>query len=203
MSKYFTFFVILALLLAGVITYQLSKDPSRLLPLKEEPPAGMESFDFQDWHLYKAPNGKFTVLLPTLPQNATENIKDQNTGENRKYDMYVSEKQDGTIFMINLITFEKQIAENEKETLMRTMMNDMMESNPNNELRSVQVQKYKGFDALDFSFGNPEMVIDAKTFIVNDTLYVITRIAKEGNQQESEFKYFINSFEFPETQKKE
>ena len=197
MTKYFTIFVIIALFLTGVLTYQLSKDPSRLVPIQDkDSDLGLDIFEFQNWRDYSSPNGKFKVKLPTFPQQATENINDKNTGETRNYEMYVAEKQDGTIFMISLITFQN-FAETffEKDKLMRTIMNDMMESNPNNELHSVETGKYKEFDSLDFSFGNAEMNIDAKTFIVDDTLYVLTRIVKSQESDHNEFNFFINSFD--------
>lgn len=205
MTKYLTIFVIIALFLTGILTYQLSKDPSRLVPIQDEESTVSSGVnEFQYWYEFSAPNGKFKVQLPILPQQATENISDKNTGETRKYDMYVAEKQDGTIFMISLITFQNLTDNFDKDKLMRTMMNDMLESNPNNELHSVEMGKYKGLDSLDFSFGNAEMTIDAKTFIVDDTLYVLTRILKSQDHDPNEFNFFINSFDLSsETQTSE
>lgn len=194
MTKYLTLFVIIALLLTSVITYQLSKDSLSPPPLQEEG-VNLEGFEFQNWHEFIAPNEKFTVLLPSLPQHATKNVIDQNTQEPRNYEMYVAEKPDGTIFMITLITFEDAIKNSDTDKLMRRMMNDMMDTNPNNELRSVETKKYKGLDSLDFSFGNTDVNIDAKTFVIGDTLFILARIVNVQNYNADEFNFFINSFD--------
>lgn len=198
MAKFLWMFLIFLLLLAGYTTYKLSTGVSLIKPLEENTKhPELAKFEFQNWREFSAPKGKFKVLLPTLPQHAVDNVKEAQHAKTRKYEMYVSEKNDGTIFMISLITFSDPKATQDKEKLMRAMMQDMLASNPKNELKQVNSGKYKGFDSLDYSFANQDTQVDAKTFLVDNTLYMLTRAAKLQNYNTEEFEFFINSFDLP------
>jgi hypothetical protein len=197
MARYLTILIIILLLFSGYLAYKFSKETTWLVPLIEEERVGtnLEKFNFQKWHEFSDPNGKFTVMFPTLPQHATENVNVASEGDRRKYEMYVAEKDDGTIFMISLITFSNPDATKDKDGLMRTMMNDMMASNPNNELKDMKTSKFKEYDALDYSFANSETRVDAKSFIIDDTLYMLTRVVKTQLYNPDEFNFFVNSFD--------
>ncbi|NGX43050.1 MAG: hypothetical protein K940chlam7_01341 [Chlamydiae bacterium] len=196
MAKYLSIFVVVALVLASYLIFNYAKETYRIFPIEEEKsPVSLEVYNFQNWHEFTGTNGEFKVLFPTLPQHATENIKDPKSNETRKYEMYVSEKDDGTIFMISLITFPDKTADSDGDSLMRAMMNDMMAASPDNELRTMESGKYKGYNSLDFAFGNNELSVDSKTFMVNNTMLVLTRIVKTENYNTNEFNFFINSFE--------
>lgn len=197
MVKYVTLFLIVALALLSVLTIRYSKDYYKILPLQNSDPAkvDLEKYNFQDWKEFESPNGKFQVMLPTIPQQATENIVDQKTGENRNYDMYVSERLNGTIFMISLITFESNPNAAKQEMLLTEMMDDMVNSNPNNELISKAYSEYLGNQALDFRISSVDVNIDAKTFMVDNTMYVLSRVTPSSENDPSEFNFFVNSFE--------
>lgn len=200
MYKALVTIVLLFLGISTFITLYFAKDSYSILPIAEEnPDVSLEVYNFQEWLEFSSPEGEFTVLFPTLPQHATENLTDPKTNEVRNYDMYVAEKNDGTIFMISLISFPDNAIIHNKRELMEQMMNDMMASNPNNELRDKSFVEWKGRESLDYVFGNKEMTIDAKTFLVDKTLYVISRIARVENYNTNEFNFFVNSFELKKT----
>ncbi len=197
MTKYLTLFIIVALALLSFLTVRFSKDTYKMLPidLKKTENVDLTKFNFQEWKEYHSPSGAFTVLLPTLPQHATESIKDPKTGNIRNYDMYVSERIDGTIFMISLITFQDLSSNSDPETLLLSMMNDMVASNPDNVLKAEQTGSFQGHPSLDFTMSNNEHHIDAKTFMIDNIMFVLTRISNAKNYNTSEYTFFINSFE--------
>ncbi|ADI38439.1 putative uncharacterized protein [Waddlia chondrophila 2032/99] len=197
MIKYAALFVIVALIVLSVFTFQFSKDSYKILPLENSDPAkvDLEKYNFQNWKEYHSPTEKFKVMLPTIPQQATENIKDPKTGENKNYDMYVSERLDGTIFMISLITFEKMPNHREAERLLGIMMDDMLRSNPSNKLDFKSFGIYHENPALDFAISNDNVNINAKTFMIGKTMYVLTRVSPSEQADPSEFNFFVNSFE--------
>src|ERR1700722_19749969 len=98
MSKTAIFFVVLIVVLASFIGFKYVQESYKILPIDQKQPTNITAFDFQKWHEFTAPTGKFKVLFPTLPQHATENVDDPKTNEKHKYDIFVSEKEDGTIF---------------------------------------------------------------------------------------------------------
>lgn len=199
MSKSASILLILAIVIIGLVGYKIMQDSYKILPVGEQQISNLTAFDFQNWHEFTAPSGTFKVLFPALPQHATENINDPETKDNRKYDMYVSEKENGSTFMITLITFTGASVStpSEREGLLKEMMKDMVAANPNNKLIHSESGTYKGHPSLDFILNSGEITIDAKTFIVGDTLYVLSRIEKQekDNQSRDEFLFFVNSFE--------
>lgn len=187
----------LALALLTILTFWFSKETYKLLPInvKEAEKVDLDEYNFHEWKEYTSPSEAFTVLFPTLPQHATESIKDPKTGHIRNYDMYVSERMDGTIFMISLITFQQMQSNQDTQAMLLNMMNDMVASNSENVLKADQPGKYLGYPSLDFTLSNNEHNIDAKTFMINNTMFVLTRITNEKNYNTSEFTFFLNSFE--------
>jgi len=195
MSKISAILVTLAIIFIAILGFQMMKDPYKILPIDEKQPANLTAFDFQNWHEFSAPSGTFKVLLPGLPQRATENVDDPKTQEKRKYDMYVAQQDNGTIFMISLITFPGLGSVEEEHEILKQIMNDMVASNSSNKLNRTEEGDYKGHPSIDFSIENGELTIDAKAFIVSEMLYVLTRIIKSKNYTRGEFLFFVNSFE--------
>lgn len=158
---------------------------------------------FESWHEFKAPSGLFTVAFPSLPQHATEKQGDPKTKEMRHYDMYVSEQDNGTIFMISMITSLENKPTQINEAVLSRVMNEMLAMNPQSKVKKMQMGKYQNNPAMDFSIENNEVNIDGKAFAKGNTLFVLTSVAKLGNYNRAEFDHFVNSFKFlEETPKK-
>lgn len=167
------------------------KDSYKILPInasKEFTPA-----PYADWRDFSAPGGKFHVMFPALPQHATQTVKDQKTQQNRHYDMYVAEKEDGTIYMISLIRFQE--GKEASETLQKTVVNDLLAANPTNQLKNMKIGSYRTFKTLDFTIANSEMTIEGMTFVDGPTLYLLTTVFRNAFYKPDDFQYFIHSFE--------
>lgn len=155
---------------------------------------------YHDWHEFKSSIGKFKVLLPVLPQHATEKLQDPKTKQIRDYDMYVSENSDGSIFMISLITIleSKGSEDLSDENLLTAVMNDMLSSNPKNTLDSKKMDTFHGHKALNFTISNNELHIYTKTFFIGRTIYILTAIAKNEQKNRPDYEFFVNSFDLIE-----
>lgn len=159
------------------------------------------SSDFHNWHEFSPPSAKFKVLVPTPPQHATEKFEDPKTKENRKYDMYVSEADNGTIFIISQIAMMEPTAKIDQNVL-TNVMNDILSANPKSKLKNMQMGKYHENPSLDFSIENDQVNIDGKAFISGNTLFMLTSVAKLANYKKPEFDFFVNSFQLtPESEK--
>ena len=134
-------------------------------------------------------------MFPVIPQHANETVKDPETNVVRKYDMYVAQRNDGALFMITRIGFSHMKSDLDPEKIMKEMMDDMISTNPQNELRTMTATTYKGFKALDFAFGNNELTVDVKTFVDGNTLYILSWMVKNQNYNLNEYNFFINSFD--------
>lgn len=151
--------------------------------------------DLQKWKEFSPPSNKFKVLFPAVPQHAQEKLQDPNTKENRQYEMYVSEKDDGTIFMISAITMLDNTNPKIDDTVLKNVINDLLASNPKNKVNKIEKGTYKGNSSLEFSIRNDQVNIDGRAFLVGNTLYILTSAAKIENYHKPEFDLFANSFE--------
>lgn len=193
MSRLFVWISIAILILLILLGFYFSKDSYELLP--DFPSKELKVKKFEDWHEFKAQNGKFKVMFPVLPQHATENKIDPKTKHVRKYDMYVSEKNNGTIFMVNLITFEESSNEmQDKEKLLKQTIDDLAASNPKNKITQMNVGAYHNQKALSFTIENPDLIMDGKAFIHDHTLYLLSVIAQVLHYDQKEANFFLNSF---------
>lgn len=191
MARFALIATITAALVLGILGISYLKDSYMILPIQDS-----KQFDpapFADWKDFKAPSGKFRVMLPTLPQHATQTAKDPKTQQPRLYDMYVAEKEDGSMFMISLIKFPD--SKETPEFIQKTVVNDLLASNPTNQLKNMKIGEYKTFKTLDFSIENNDMTIDGMTFVDGDTLYLLSGIFHNGSYDENEYQYFVKSFD--------
>lgn len=166
-----------------------------LQTLTEKPAQAKVETEFQDWKEFTPPNSKFKVLLPSLPQHATEKLNDPKTQEPRQYDMYVSEKDNGTLFMISQITMLDTPNLKLDETTLSNIMNEILATNPKGKLKKMEMGKFHELPAIDFSIENDQANIDGKAFLMDNILFLLTSVSKLGNYNKSEFDFFVNSFQ--------
>jgi ATP-dependent helicase/DNAse subunit B len=192
MSKNWWLAGLAALIVGSFILFYFSRDFSRSA-LQQKELQEYADAEFETWHEYTAPSSKFKVLLPVLPQHGQDTVNVPDAPGKREYDLYVSEKDDGTIFMISLI----KILNDEKldENTLTAVMNDILKASPNNKLKIMKMGKYKQYPAIDFSIENDQVNIDGKAFLVGNTLYLLTSVSKMMNYKKQEFEFFVNSFQ--------
>lgn len=168
--------------------------PNSLLTSKSSTVSELPETEKQKWHQFTV-SPSFEVQFPTLPQHATEKIEDPKTKEPRQYEMFVSEKDNGTIFMISIIKLLDVSKAKIDQSALSNVMSDMLNSTPNSKLKDMKMGSYKQYPSIDFSIENDQINIDGKVFLVNNTMYVLTSAAKMGVYKPQESKYFFDSFE--------
>lgn len=201
MSRTISLLILLMVIVAAFLMLRNTKDSYKLLPDLNDKEAEVLAGDstsekgFENWHEFASPKGDFKVLLPVLPQHATDKITDPKTKEQRKYDMFVSAKDDGTVFMISMITFPAKIEPVNVESTLTSVVNDMLARNKENKLKMMQGGKFRDNDALDFSIENTDVSVTGKAFIKHDILYILSELTKDGKFNQTEFDFFVNSFD--------
>lgn len=149
---------------------------------------------FHKWHEFVAP-GRFKVLLPSLPQHATERQEDPKTKSTKLYDMYVSQQGNGTLYMINQISMMDKHDRKLDETTLTNVINDVVAANPDSKINLMQMGKYHEHPAIDFAIENTKVSIEGKAFLVGDVLYLLTTVSKPDDFKKEEFVFFVNSFD--------
>lgn len=151
-----------------------------------------------DWKEFSPANGKFKVLLPALPQHASDSVPLASGNGSIKYDMYLSQEKNGTTFMISLIEYPKDFDTSKSSDLLDSVMNQLMAGNPNNRLRNVAKGSYHTYPSLDFAIENNDVFVRSKTFMMGKTLFVLTLVDRNLNDIDAQFVKFINSFALQE-----
>lgn len=147
-----------------------------------------------DWRAYTPPSGKFAVILPVLPQRATDTVNDESTQEPRRYEMYIAQSADGTSYLINLITYPDSSELADRQAIFKSFVDDMIASNVHNQLVSSTPAQFQGHEAMDFNIQNNEGTLTSKMFIDGNTLYVLSRLARPDTPENGDFEKFISSF---------
>lgn len=182
---------ITALFVLAFLSIFYIKDSYKLLPIQDSnmllPPL------YGEWREYKAPTGDFQVKLPTVPQRATQKVSDPNTDVTKDYDMYVAEQNNGTIYMISSIHFVNKKEPN--EIVEKSIIKDLLDANPLNELKSMSVGHYRQYKTTLFTIANQETIIEGMTFMDKDTLYILSAIFHTVNYNPEAYKYFLQSFD--------
>ena len=147
------------------------------------------------WHNFTSPSGKFKAFFPARPQHATDTLNDTNHPGPRYYDMYVAEKSDGTMFMISSITFLDKDAPAPDKSFLSQLMDDMVKTNENNQLKKSEEVDYLGHPALNFTIESNQVTVDGRAFIQDKTLYLLSMVAKNPDYSKKDFDFFVKSFE--------
>ena len=192
MQKVFVWIGLTAFLLATLFWLNNIKRSYEIFQVDTQP--NWEADRYAEWYPYKSPNDQFTVLLPTLPQRVTEQVKDGETLAVRQYDMYASQAFNGTTFLVSLVHFPATTNAATFASLTQSFVQDMVKSNPKNVLKTTRSIEYHHSPATRFQIENDLMDIDGVTFLINETLYVLSAIYPKGLQSEQDFDYFLQSF---------
>ena len=186
-------FFVIALMVFIVIYF--AKDASKVLPdMPSTPVLNQKPSEGKAWMEFSAP-GKFKVMFPSLPTHAWESITDPATKETKKYDIYMDEKGNGTIFMVTTIQFSDAIKSKGDDNILKEMLNDVLNVNPKNHLQNMKDSTFKNKKSIEFSIHNEDIKVEGREFVNDNTLYVLTSIAKGQNFSEEEAKRFFDSFE--------
>lgn len=191
MSRYVFFAIGVLALILVILGVKSATDSYKLLPISTPPQADTSQL-FQ-WVEFSPNTGHFTVLLPFLPQHAAQTMVDPKTKERRVYEMYISQKQDGTIFMISGISFPDGKTPPD-DTTIKNLVNDMVAANPDNKLVDMNKSTFQTMPASDFQIENPQVSVTGKAFIDGKTLYLLTMLSPSKTEDKQEFDYFTNSF---------
>lgn len=194
MSKWPLLLGVAVLSLGAYLAVHYLKDSYELIPIDATLQEPTKAEQFADWYKFTDPDGQFKVMLPLLPQHASQQVTDPSTGDIHNYSMYVAQTNDEIIYMISLITFPEKRDSSADEQIMRSLVNGMVTANPENKLSSIEPRVFFDKPALDFTITNSRSIIHGRSFIEGQTVYLLTQISNPEIDVESVFNYFVDSF---------
>ena len=187
----------LAILLLGMFYFMPHlKNAYKTLPGTESISADTEnSENFSTWKKFTPQSGLFKVMLPDTPQYAKDLVAIPRSDKKRRYDMYASEKINGTLFLISVITYPQDVDTSLTDDILRQTLDELMKSHPDNRLSNFKNNLFKMHQTLDFSLNNGEIQVEGKILMVGKTVYVLSYITRNDNFDPKEYQHFMDSFE--------
>lgn len=151
--------------------------------------------EFASWREFIPQSGLFQVKLPQPPQYAKDFLPIPSSDQKRRYDIYASEKIDGTLFLISVITYPEEAELSFADDMLQQTVEELLHSKPDNKLTKISDTIFQKIPGRDFSIDNREFHVEGKVIMVNKTLYVLSYITRKGDFNAKEYQYFIDSFE--------
>lgn len=189
-------FIVLVLIIAFILYGYGTKTISDISTESKDAATSSHAADIpaiKQWISYTPPSKKFSAKFPTMPQHATDRSTDSKTKEPKQYDMYVSEAY-GKVYMIGVISFLKEDKIKDDEATLKSTIDDMVSSNPENKLEKVQFDTFNGQKAARFTIANGSYTILGRAFINKNDLYVLSAVSKNAPEEsQKDFDYFVNS----------
>lgn len=156
------------------------------------PYIGAESSAKTIWKLFKPKNDRFEVLLPSIPQHVSE--KHPTGTEFTKYDVYLSQDREGSVYMISLTVYPDSYEMGSPEEVLEAVKNGALGSNSKNELKSSEVSTYLNMPSMDFAIESAESAIRSKVIVSDKTLVVLTAMNRDPAHLDADFATFAGSF---------
>ncbi len=195
MSKIVLGIVAVFILLIGGVYFLANKVKDNYkIPNVSESSIQSSPNTFEDWREFTPPSGRFEVQIPATPQYAKDAVAIPNTNTKRRYEMFASEKIDGTLFMISMITYPKEVDTSNTQEMLRGIVDELMHSNPLNRLINLENSSYQTHPAIDFDMISPQFKVQGKALIDDKTIYVLSYAARKDDFDTSEYQHFIDSF---------
>jgi len=144
------------------------------------------------WKKFTPKSGRFEVLMPAIPQHAQESHPNGN--EVTKYDVYLAQDQEGSVYMISLTQYPPSYDMGNIDDVLEAVKNGAAGSNAKNEVKHVERSTFLNLPSMDFLIENSDSGIRSKVVVDNKTLIVLTVMNRDPTHLESDFNQFAGSF---------
>lgn len=201
MSRTLSLILALLVIIGALFAIRLFNDKSpAIAPIKNDiPPSSQVSTSndvgFHKWREFSSQSGRFKVLLPALPQHVTDSVTDPETKEVRLHDTYVSADPQGLGFMISAIHLPKPVEPQKIESKLKEIVSDILARNKDNQLLKMNFEGPQNNRSLNFVLTNGDINVEGKVFVHDNVFYVLSMVNRADSFNQSEFDFFINSFD--------
>lgn len=183
--------LLLVVIVVGFFLYSHWKKSSTsgglldLVELKEQP-----------WPLFQPDHHRFEVRFPMTPNKLTDLVLDSRTRNKRYYEIYLAEDPERTAYLVTSITFPEEKDFSKADRFYQEYIQEMLASNPNNELIQQQPAQFLGRDGLDFDVTNGAMTTANRIFLDGEILYLLSTVSSGQplERQRAKLDHFASSF---------
>lgn len=161
------------------------------------------SSEYSSWVVFVPETQTFKASFPTQPQHISQSTPDAFNRFVKHYEIYGSEGIDKSGFMIQAITYSNGSDPAEDKGILENTLADFLATSSVNQLQSSEKTTFNEQKALKFEINSGQKRMSGIIFVLNKTLYVLTRIVPLEDKNDTEdFQYFINSFKIQPAENK-
>ena len=153
------------------------------------------SEEFKDWVEFHSVIGNFKVYFPSSPEHMSKKLPIPGSDIVLSYEIYTSERENGSTFMINEVTYPDVLDTSDQKDLLENVMSEMLVGD-GLELVSSQHSDYRGFPSLNFLVEDvsAEALIQNTVFTLGQKLYLLNFVDYKETFRQEEFDFFLDSF---------
>lgn len=190
MSQYRIVLMIIVVFFVGMIYLMFAnfKDLSVAVPanLKKEEPIS----PYEGWREFAYKEENFSAKFPAIVQNAKDTVTNPYIDGKLLYDMYASEQWNGAIYMVNVITYPKNV----DLATVKQFLTTTLQSHQNSKLISSEEIRFAEHPAIEFVSVAGEAQTNGILLADKDKIYFLTYITEESNRNLKDYDYFKKSF---------
>ncbi|MEM1282678.1 MAG: hypothetical protein AAGG81_03910 [Chlamydiota bacterium] len=173
----------------GLDTDQFSTSPNEGV---QEAPSESE---FDAWVVFQPDDNSFSVSFPRKPAHISEKAHDAFGLSPKNYNIYAADGLDKKGYMLEVITFPEGPNPATDTQILENTLKDIISHSTLNTLEESKEETFKGNKALSFKIDSGERKLQGVIFVLNETLFVLTRVSPDDYAGESQdYKFFIQSF---------
>lgn len=194
MKKGLIFLIILAVVLFLFMLVRSSKEAYKMLPGGDQ--SIVATPQYGSWVKFAAPSGLFETFFPTVPQFTTDVTRDKIGLVERTNEIYVSETEDGTIYLISVVRYHNEEGglPLSDEQMMSNVMYEMIDSKPENKLLGFKKNKVLNRSGLEFTIVNENIQVDTQVLTNKNDLYILSYVSNLSSYDDRNFDHFVKSF---------
>lgn len=163
--------------------------------------AEISKYNLSTWKEFNPRSGLFQISLPNPPQYGKDFSEIPNSDKKRRYDIYASEKVDGTLFLVTAITYPPEYEMEPSDDIHDLNIRELMHSKENSQLNKMFQNAMDDRNYTDFNFQNNEFDVQGRSIHDDHIVYLLTYITKKENVDGAEYEHFINSFKILKSSK--
>src|ERR1700733_3955017 len=126
-----------------------------------------------NWQNYSYTQSGFSVDFPKKPVHVNQSIDIPKTDFKIKYETYLSEPTDNSVFVVSVWNYPSQIDMSKPEINLQDGFNGMLQALPGSKVENMKSSEIQGFKGLDFLVKNEDIYFQGKLLLVYNTLYQI------------------------------
>ena len=146
------------------------------------------------WKKFQSVGGMCEVAFPKPPEHVRQKMSVPDDEYDMSYDVYVSTQGKEAVYMVLIAQYPPFVDDQYAELSLESFLNGILTQHPNNELVFADFIEVQGYKGMDFFIQTKGVFFKGRAVMAKNNLYLLAMECEQGDYNESDFNYFIDSF---------